>query len=747
MSDNQQNLNKTWENLDVITVQSLMLPTEVSSNYVVKASDDDFVRSSTSPDEQIVDPFKRLRKREDSSEISDQDVKIRDFLTRPNAISSELVNEETVTDPTVVENFEGDVNDLSFQGKISMLGPKSPEDLFEDEADDEIISKSDNSGNSSGLMTDLLPENVRKIIQNESRLLKQMQRSLSGVLPPPSVTTSKLTISEILERYHANNVENTSEKVERDESLFLPNASIEEIQDASWPDALKIQGLGVCYNRSQTSEKIELTALDLIERFIGCETVSSYTTCVKSPQSTKKRALKSKSIMQSPGRRLSHLAKRRAIFSSANLKQSGSNPVMVNRQIILNPKRKDEKKLILGGQKVGRTPKRSRTGTPSKKKKIRDVIVVKSTITREQSKRALFQSPTVISADPPKPVVSEDVAKRVEKSKRALFSSPPKKLDRSTSFNENTPRVNHLGEASRYKSLNNLDQMIGHKRKRVEENETLNTWTKMPRLVPSNNENQCPGSSKILKSQSFHVFSQSNASNSRVSLFRAYSDVNESFSQRKLSEHHKQKLLWAVATALKHKNIISSHPDYKKHASNLTRVVKTLFLQFPDDPQINSIQSTSEKLKRIANNHVYSVIKGISYDTIIAKERDRLENLKEFKKLDGYIAPHEYSANLSRRNSSNIFYSDVSSIDSSQFSGSFSQMSTFSEFTQKQEYDENTGCHTTRTSSSKKNGDNFALKENLDVRRSAQKSEKVKTVLGAGAGNVLKAKRQISFDN
>lgn len=781
-SDTLAPLNKTLERLDkgVATIQSLMLPTEMNNEhhsaaneqkYVVKASDDDFVRSSASPfDGRYVDPYKMLKLNqedvlegnEDSPEILNQDVKIRDFLkNRSSAISSELVNEETISEPTVVPTFKGDVNDLSFQGKIgglSIFGPKSPEDLFDDE-DDSELQKTDTSGNSSGLtIDDTCGDNeiIRKLLTNESRLLKRMQRSLSGILPPPSVTASKLTISELLERYRTNSdIYREPVELTHDESMFLPNVSTEETQTVSWPESYHIQGHGVCYNRSRNTEKIELVALELVERYVGCETVSSYTTCVKSPQSSKKRALKSKTVMQSPGRRLSHLARRRAIFSSANLKQG----VASNRQIVLNPKRQDQKKLFMAGQKVARTPKRSRTGTPSKKKtprsnkKPREVIIIKSTITREQSKRALFQSPALVT-EPPKPMMSEDVARRVEKSKRALFS-PAKKLDRSTSFNEHSSRLGLIGESSRYKSLNNLDQMVSIKRKRIDDGDSVDNWTKMPRLLPPNNENECPTASRLLKSQSFHVASQ--PTTSRASFYRAQTDVNETVYQKKLSEHHKQKLLWAVATALKNKNIISSNPDYKKYASNLTRVVKTLFLQFCDsDPQICGIQSTSEKLKRIANNHVYSIIKGVSYETLITRERERIENLKTFKKLDGYIAPDEYKPHtsmLSRRNSSNVFYSDVSSIDSSSFSQSFSQISSFSQMSSFSQFSHNeqstineNACH--QSSSSKKNGDNFVLKENQDKQRSTQNSQTKKVhQVGAGAGNVLKAKRQICFDN
>lgn len=341
-----------------------MLPIDMNSEQnEVQQENEDFIRSSASSDDTHIEPFMALKLQKSekdfdaSPEISNQDLKIREFLqARASAIKSELVNEEAVAEPTVVPSFDGDLKDLSFQGKIgelSIFGPKSPENLFDDDDEEEVfgIQKSDTSANSSGLtIDDGGNETLRKLLTNETRLLKRMQRSLTGILPPPSVTASKLTISELLERYQTNVcLDREPIELTHDESLFLPNCSIEETQKLSWPDSKHIQGLGVCYNRSKTTEKIELVALDLVERYVGCETVSSYTTCVKSPQSSKKRALKSKAVMQSPGRRLSHLARRRAIFSSANLKQSVG---ATNRQIVLNPKRQDQKRLIMAGQKV-----------------------------------------------------------------------------------------------------------------------------------------------------------------------------------------------------------------------------------------------------------------------------------------------------------------------------------------------------------------------------------------------------------
>lgn len=83
-----------------------------------------------------------------------------------------------------------------------------------------------------------------------------------------------------------------------------------------------------------------------------------------------------------------------------------------------------------------------------------------------------------------------------------------------------------------------------------------------------------------------------------------------SFKRRKieniqeLQPHHKQKLLWAVATALKNKNISSSDENYKKYAHILSKVVKYFFQQYLGSNQLNinnkltESSSTSEKMKR-----------------------------------------------------------------------------------------------------------------------------------------------------
>lgn len=110
------------------------------------------------------------------------------------------------------------------------------------------------------------------------------------------------------------------------------------------------------YNLNKASENNEYLSLSVIERFIGAETASSYQ---NSPSSAKKRSTRlkyvqpmfcfcrnrnlmyfefvSRLLCQSPGNRLSHLAKRRAIFSSANLATQKTS-TLVGPQILLDKK-------------------------------------------------------------------------------------------------------------------------------------------------------------------------------------------------------------------------------------------------------------------------------------------------------------------------------------------------------------------------------------------------------------------------
>ncbi|XP_020285991.1 uncharacterized protein LOC109855797 isoform X2 [Pseudomyrmex gracilis] len=104
-------------------------------------------------------------------------------------------------------------------------------------------------------------------------------------------------------------------------SLLYHTISEKEAVTLAWPEAYFHKFYGMHYNRSRVVEDFENLTIKLCERYVGAETQS---TCniwfSKQPSSPKKRSLLAKRVNgQSPEKRLTHLARRRKTFSSANL--------------------------------------------------------------------------------------------------------------------------------------------------------------------------------------------------------------------------------------------------------------------------------------------------------------------------------------------------------------------------------------------------------------------------------------------
>ena len=88
------------------------------------------------------------------------------------------------------------------------------------------------------------------------------------------------------------------------------------------------------YNRNKYIEEFENLTMKLCERFVGAETQSTCNAFFTRQLlgSARKRSLLSKrNNGQSPGKRLSHLARRRRTFSSANLQGLADK-----KQLVLN---------------------------------------------------------------------------------------------------------------------------------------------------------------------------------------------------------------------------------------------------------------------------------------------------------------------------------------------------------------------------------------------------------------------------
>lgn len=187
------------------------------------------------------------------------------------------------------------------------------------------------------------------------------------------------------------------------------------------------------------------------------------------------------------------------------------------------------------------------------------------TATRETSKRALFLSPTQEEVKNPGPSIASDISRRVEKSKRALFS-PPRRLERSIS---NISNVSSQSSSTSFSMLNNNS----NKKNPIERLHYFNRTSSdlsislKRRLETDDDENMEPHRSKFQRTEHHNN-----------TLTKAASE-NSMYQNQQLSASHKQKLLWAVSTSLKKKSITSSNSNFNLYASILGKVVKRLYLE------------------------------------------------------------------------------------------------------------------------------------------------------------------------
>ncbi|XP_065088103.1 uncharacterized protein mi isoform X2 [Ochlerotatus camptorhynchus] len=676
---------------------------------------------------------------------------------------------------------------------------KSPDLFADDDNDDSCMddskSDSDEVGDEDNV-TSTSAVCVDPIAQIEKTLLKKLQSSLSGVLPPPSVTYPCIDASRMLTLFKQNEdrLFYRNEVVEPFKSVCLskPTHSPEELRKLEWPELMKARAHGLYYNHSIISEKIDMLGLKYIDRYIGSETSSTLNE-TRAPCSTRKRNLPLKMLNQSPGSRLSHLARRRAVFSSANLLNSSvgscvagtssSSRRSCNRQILLDPKKSDNRRKHKGRTPKRRTPGRRKTPrrkTPgsSVKKRMLSLPVAKATQphTREGSKRALFQSPS----DDPVPkasststcVISRAVASKVQKSKRALFSpAKPCNFPQSSAcdsrsdigttqrYESSTNNVTILKESSGIRNMSTGEtvDLVGPngKRKRPvdDEDDEKAIRCKLPRMDSIKEEDLTPRSLRLARSQSFCVGSQTlNSTGTSESslcgkyLYRANSEVVFPHSGSRpvttLTENHKKKLLWAVSQALQSKQISVKHENFKHVASNLARVVKRLFLEFND----HSVSSTSEKLLRLAHKHVFEVIQGQNVDDIYLKEKTRIMNMRNILKPNGYISPKEYEQRkqMMRRASSASVLILGGSIDASQVASSsqplpLSQGSIFSqssEFLNQLSQLSSVRTYSQSSAFVESTSKNTILRENIDSEQRQKSAQKQMSFSGKDQKNV-----------
>lgn len=261
-----------------------------------------------------------------------------------------------------------------------------------------------------------------------------------------------------------------------------------------------------------------------------------------------------------------------------------------------------------------RTPGRRKTPgkkTPSSARKRLELeqLVKPVSVSRETSKRALFQSPAKVRLSR-MPSFTPEIANRVDKSRRVLFS--PNKFGKNDSFDFSSQRNDF-----KYNSMSNLNDLdtscsstssvVSNKRKR----ESDEYKYECERRASMNDENLTPTSLKFARSQSFCVGAPQLQLGGKP-LLRTTSEIVLPLSQTSmvLSDSHKkvsfscffcwfdllrisfQKLLWAVSQALQHKQICLNNPNFKKIATVLARATKKLFLEFESPGSGN----TSDKM-------------------------------------------------------------------------------------------------------------------------------------------------------
>lgn len=200
---------------------------------------------------------------------------------------------------------------LAHDTRIHMYKNEKSPDLFEDDEDADGYNyylKSNRDCNFDDIkenidLTDnVISKDVAKFVKTEEILLKRLQMSLTGVVPPPNITISQINLQKMIEMYRKydenaeNKLENDSEIEKTDTkhpSLLQPTYSVDKTSELEWPDARTVIGHGIYYNRSKYSEKFEALNLKYVERYIGAETSSSFT-INQSPTSAKKRNMRLK---------------------------------------------------------------------------------------------------------------------------------------------------------------------------------------------------------------------------------------------------------------------------------------------------------------------------------------------------------------------------------------------------------------------------------------------------------------------
>ncbi|KZC11681.1 PREDICTED: uncharacterized protein LOC107189793 [Dufourea novaeangliae] len=414
---------------------------------------------------------------------------------------------------------------------------------------------------------------MSNISRDNFRIDQVVPSNKNNALHADESTTNTLRTDQVQVPATEDNTKQTLSSSTLEQMLLYHTVDEKEVADLTWPEAYCHKCYGIHYNRSRAVEEFQSLSMKLCERYIGVETQSTCTVWFSkhAPGSAKKRNnLAKRNNGQSPGKRLSHLTRRRKTFSSANLQGLALNN---KKLLVLNIKKPTVKK---GKSPRGKSPRcKSPRGTPrsSTKKKVARRLALDGPsplkVKIETSKRALFQSPPADRAGPSKLLSTGANAQSI---KRALFTSGSKEND------------------------SDAMEKIEGSRKRKSEEELEGPRYKWPKSLSFD----C---TRELVNNTVSPWDRHSSSNiiekNKTSLIERRTE---------LSDAHRKKLLWAVAETLKTKGIGMTHPHFKQYATNLARTIKKCMPDLENRNIPRKPGSTSDRMLKLAEHHVLFVI-------------------------------------------------------------------------------------------------------------------------------------------
>ncbi|XP_076268398.1 cyclin E-interacting protein minus [Rhynchophorus ferrugineus] len=512
----------------------------------------------------------------------------------------------------------------------------------------------------------------------DHKLLKRTQKGMSGVLPPPSVTVVKLTYAEMLDKIHQNtayfwnseqviettqddvkdvSLNSSSESSNMRKSLLVNVNSLEDVINSEFPNILNIRFHGLHHNRCKLSEEIESLCDKYQKRFVGGETQSSCTVFELSAGSpSKRKSTKPRWGAKSPGRRLSHLARRRITFSSANMQAGGSNLAGSRARQILVDARKME---LLNRRKSPRkTPRKTPSKSPKVKTRTPSSSAKKNLAMRFRKLTGEFETLAPSSSEVQstrKPFMSPGKLARSENkggsmsTKRALFQSPDR--DKKSSLSTGNPQ-NVMSSAEKSKLRRALfpspKGSSPFKGRHSPFKQALRFGFDKKRKR-SDSDDMHP--SKFPRSMSMDTKMLTARNESGKSIGRTQSEMNVSRGAYDLTDAHKKKLQWAVYDALQSQKITREHPQWKVFASMLGKVTRHIFTCQMASSAAAGVRlegGTTERMNRIAKHHILSVVKGKSFEEVIEEYK---RSRPKVNKPQGYVPPEDHSSLKNKVNS------------------------------------------------------------------------------------------------